>query len=195
MNRCIVCGKMFKPKPEYKERRTCSYWCYCQWAKQNVPQGFKNNQFQKGQEAFNKGIPQSEWMSEESREKCSKTHIQYQETAASPLSKEEGVFLPYNTLKKGTVTRRKVTHKKGKNKGKTEIVYYINIDWHGNRKPNNLYKRYLWELHNQMDLPKGYVVAVIDGDPDNIVIENLELISRKELLRRNNGGQLGRRWN
>ena len=38
-----------------------------------------------------------------------------------------------------------------------------------------------------MDLPKGYIVTTKDGDPDNLVIENLEIISRRELLRRNTG--------
>lgn len=188
MNKCIVCGKEFEPKPEYKERKTCSYWCYCQWAREHISQGFKDNQFIKGQPSFNKGKPQKEWMSKESQKKCSKTYIQYQNTAASPLSSEEGVFLPYNTLRKGTVVKRKSTHRKGKNKGKVEWNYYINIDWRGNRKPNNLYKKYLWELHNQKDLPKGYVVVTKDGNPDNLVIENLMLISRAELLRRNNKG-------
>lgn len=154
---------------------------------------FNSKKFKKGHEAFNKGVPQDEWMSKENQEKCSKTHIQHQETATSPLSKEEGTFLPYNTLRKGTVVKRKHIHRKGKNKGKVEWEYYINIDWRGNRKPGNLYKKYLWELYNQQDLPKGYVVTTIDGDPDNLIIENLELISRAELLRRNSAGRLGRK--
>lgn len=189
LNICIVCGKEFEPRPEYKEKKTCSYWCYCQWAKDNIPQGFKDTQYKKGDTPFNKGVPIDEWMSEESQKKCSKTHIQHQETASSPLSKEEGRYLPYNTLRKGTVVKRSTTHKVGKNKGKIETQYYINIDWHGNRKPNNLYKKFLWELYNQMDLPKGYVVVTKDGDPDNLVIENLEIISRAELLRRNSEGK------
>lgn len=185
LNKCIICGKLFEPPSNYKIKKTCSKECYSKYAKRHIPEGFKDNMFKKGQEAFNKGIPMNEWMSKESRDKCSKTHIQHQETASSSLSKEEGIYLPYNALRKGTIVKRSTTHKKGKNKGKTEVNYYINIDWHGNRKPNNLYKKYLWELYNQMDLPKGYVVVTKDGDPDNLIIENLELISRKELLRRN----------
>lgn len=187
MNKCVICGKEFEPPKGYTIKKTCSKECFDKLMKTiERSQEFKDRQFKKGQKAFNKGIPQSEYMTAEGIKKCSKTHIQHQETAASNLMKEEGRFLPYNTLRKGTVVKRSTTHTRGKNKGKTETQYYINIDWHGNRKPNNLYKKYLWELYNQQDLPKGYVVTTIDGDPDNLVIENLELISRAELLRRNN---------
>jgi hypothetical protein len=34
-------------------------------------------------------------------------------------------------------------------------------------------------------VPRGHVVAFRDGNPGNLTIENLELISRKELMRRN----------
>lgn len=189
MNKCIICGNMFKPPSHYKDKKTCSKECYTEYLRNNISDGFKRNMFVKGQKSFNKGKPMREWMSKESMEKCSKTQIQYQEHASSSLSREEGKYLPYNTLRKGTVVKRSVTHKKGKNKGKVEWNYYINIDWRGNRKPNNLYKKYLWELHNQMDLPKGYVVVTKDGDPDNLIIENLEIISRAELLSRNSKGR------
>ena len=71
--------------------------------------------------------------------------------------------------------------------GKKEIEYIINIDWHGNRKPHNTYKWYLWEVENQQDRPKGMVLALKNGNPDDIRIENLELITRSELLKRNQG--------
>lgn len=69
--------------------------------------------------------------------------------------------------------------------GKKEIEY--TIDWHGNRKSKNSYKWYLWEVENQMDRPKGMVLALKNGDPEDVRLENLELITRAELLRRNNG--------
>lgn len=193
MNKCIICGNEFEPAKGYEIKKTCSKECYSKYMRSKISDGFKETQFRKGHKTFNKGVPQKEWMSKESQEKCSKTHIQYQENTASPLSKEEGIYLPHNTLRKGMVVKRSTTKRTGKNKGKVETNYFINIDWHGNRKPNNLYKKYLWELYNQMDLPKGYVVTTIDGDPDNLVIENLEIISRAELLRRNSGGRLGRK--
>lgn len=61
----------------------------------------------------------------------------------------------------------------------------INIDWRGNRKPHNVYAWYVWELHNQQDRPKGMVIYHMDGDIHNNNIDNLEVISRAELLRRN----------
>ena len=42
----------------------------------------------------------------------------------------------------------------------------------------------LWEK-NRGPVPSGYAVAFIDHDRTNIVIDNLELISRAELMRRN----------
>ena len=120
-------------------------------------------------------------------DKCDKTLIHLQKSCTSPLSKNEGSWLPHNTQEKGKVTKRKHVHRQGRFKGKVEWDYYINVDWKGNRKPNNLYRKYLWEVYNQRDLPKGYVVTTIDGNPDNLVIENLELITRRELLRRNTG--------
>lgn len=184
MNKCIICGSMFECKNRYK-RKTCSYECFCKLSKKNMNDGFKNTQFKKGNKPFNKGVSRKEWMEESSEENCSKTHIQYQTTAATTMCIEENRYLPHNTYKKGVVTKRTIIHHKGKNKGKTETNYYINIDWHGNRKTNNLYKKYLWEVANQQDLPKGYVVTTLDGNPDNLEIENLELITRAELLRRN----------
>ena len=193
MNKCVICGNSFEPMKGYEIKKTCSKECYSKFMRSKISDGFKKTQFLKGHKTFNKGVPQDRWMSKESQEKCSKTYIQNQPTAASPLSKEEGIYLPHNTLRKGMVVKRSTTKRTGKNKGKVETNYFINIDWRGNRKPNNLYKKYLWELHNQMDLPKGYVVTTIDGDPDNLVIENLEIISRAELLRRNSGGSFGRK--
>ena len=187
MNKCIICGKEFEPKKEYKERQTCSDECWSEYKRRTISQGFKDNMFKKGQQAWNIGKPRSEWMSEEMEKKCDKTLIHKQESCTSPLSKSEGRWLPHNTHEKGKVTKRKHVHKKGRYKGKVEWDYYINVDWKGNRKPNNLYRKYLWEVYNQQDLPKGYVVTTIDGNPDNIVIENLELITRRELLRRNTG--------
>ena len=84
------------------------------------------------------------------------------------------------TLPEGTVSR----YERTKN-GRKEIVYSINIDWHGKRKPHNSYKWYLWEVENQQDRPKGMILAVKNGNQDDIRIENLEVISRAENMRRN----------
>lgn len=44
--------------------------------------------------------------------------------------------------------------------------------------------RLLWEAHNG-PVPAGHVVVFRDRDRENIAIENLELVSRVELMRRN----------
>ena len=72
---------------------------------------------------------------------------------------------------------------------KLPIEFYINIDWKGNRKPNNLFKRFLWVLYHQQDIPKGYVVHCKDGNPCNLEIANLELITRAELAKINRQGR------
>jgi hypothetical protein len=46
------------------------------------------------------------------------------------------------------------------------------------------YNRYLWETHKG-EIPPNHVVTYVDGNPKNCVLENLELIHRKELVRRN----------
>lgn len=44
--------------------------------------------------------------------------------------------------------------------------------------------RYVWEQTNGK-VPKGYIVVFKDRNPNNIVLENLELISREENMQRN----------
>lgn len=184
MNICVVCHEEFEPSKNYPERKTCSNTCLSLYMKTKVNQNFLKNSFKKGHKTFNKGIPSSNWLSKEAREKCAKTYIQYQK-CISPLAKVENRYLPHNTYEKGTVVKRSHIHNKGRFKGKVETEYYINIDWKGNRKPNNLYKRYLWEVAHQCDIPKGYVVYCKDGNPDNLSIDNLILITRGELAVRN----------
>ena len=47
-----------------------------------------------------------------------------------------------------------------------------------------LYHRYLWEKENGT-IPKGYLLVFKDGNKQNVVIENLELITMKENMKRN----------
>lgn len=187
MNICIICGKEFEPSKNYLIKKTCSKECYKIHMRNLTPDDFLKTKFQKGHKTFNKGIPQKEWLSQDMIDKCSKTHIQYQDNCKSKYSNIEGRYLPHNTLEKGTISKRKHIHRTGKNKGKVEYEYYINIDWHGNRKPNNLYKRFVWEVHNQQDIPAGHVIYCKDGNSENVDINNLELITRAELARRNRG--------
>lgn len=187
MNTCIICGNEFEPPKTFKQKRTCSKECYSIHMHNLVSDRFLSNKYKKGNIPFNKGIQQKEWMSKEGIEKCKNTYIQNQ-SCKSNLSYIEGRYLPHNTKTKGTITMRKHIHTKGKNKGKIEYEYYINIDWKGNRKPNNLFKRYIWEVNHQQDIPDGYVIYCKDGNSSNLDISNLELISRKELVKRNRWG-------
>ncbi len=47
--------------------------------------------------------------------------------------------------------------------------------------------RMLWEKHNG-PVPAGHIVAFRDGNPHNFLLDNLELITRKENVRRNRWG-------
>lgn len=87
--------------------------------------------------------------------------------------------MPASTLPAGTISKR-LRHKEDK-----VDEWYINIDWKGNRKVNNSYKWYLWEVENQQDRPIGYVLAFINGDQSDVRLDNLEMITRAENLFRN----------
>ena len=52
MNKCIICGKEFEPKKEYKQRQTCSSECWSEYKRRNISQGFKDNMFKKGLVVF-----------------------------------------------------------------------------------------------------------------------------------------------
>ena len=91
--------------------------------------------------------------------------------------------LPHNTNGLGTVTR----WERLRRSGYREVAYIINIDWKGARKPHNSYKWYLWEVDNQQDRPDNTVICIKNGNPDDLRVENFELITRAELLKRNRG--------
>lgn len=123
----------------------------------------RTGQFKKGNVPFNKGKRLVDYMSPRG-------------VRNSSLTRFKKGQLPHNTKSKGTITRE-MTH--------GALYYTINIDWRGRRKYHNSYKWYLWEVAHQQDRPKGRVLAVRDGNPNNIKLDNLELITRAELLRRN----------
>lgn len=114
----------------------------------------------KGVVPFNKGLKQSEYMSKEAIEK----------TKATRFSKGRK---PHNTKEKGTIVSIKDSY--------NDISYqYIKIkdnDW-------VLYHRYLWEKVNGT-IPDDHILVFKDGNSENVVIENLELITRTENMYRN----------
>ena len=80
--------------------------------------------------------------------------------------------LPHNTLHDGATTIRY-----NKNGVPYEFVRVSLSNWVTK-------KNVIWEQHNGA-IPKGYVVRCKDGNSMNSAIENLELISRIENMRRN----------
>lgn len=127
-------------------------------------------QFLKGNIPHNKGKHISDYISQESIDKIKKTQFRKGD-------------LPHTTREKGYISGRK-HYRLGKLVG---IDWVINIDWRGNRHPNYLYRRYLWEVDNNQDAPKNMVFVAKNGDQfQQPTIGNVEMISRQELLRRNN---------
>lgn len=121
----------------------------------------KANQFKPGQESFNKGLKQSDYMSTEAIEKTRKTQF------------NKG-NIPHNTREDGDLSIR--TDKTGR-----EYVY-IRVavaEW----EPLHKVK---WEAVNG-PVPKGHCLWSIDGDSTNTDPENWELITRKENYKRNSG--------
>lgn len=95
-------------------------------------------------------------MSKEKIEKCSKTRF------------KKGCIPP---------TARAVGHER------VGLDGYVYVKVASHRKMV-LKHRYVWEQHNG-PIPAGMAVVFKDGNPLNCDIGNLELISRKELMRRN----------
>lgn len=101
---------------------------------------------------------------------------------------------PHNKGKKmPTVGRMAETQFKSGNLPPTTLpVGAMVIDDEGYTKikiamPNNwqFYQRYLWERQTGEKIRPGFVVVFKDGDRKNFALDNLEMISRSELARRN----------
>lgn len=126
--------------------------------------GMRNSrgQFVKGSTPHNKGRKWEEWMPDGSREGSLKHTY------------KKG-NLPHNTLPKGSIAWRR-------------DQWVINIDRHGNRHTNYNYRKWLWETANDRDAPKEFIFTALDGDfRKEPTLENIEVINRAELARRNRG--------
>lgn len=114
-------------------------------------------QFEKGHITHNKGKKQIEFMSKEAIER----------TKATRFKKGD---IPHNHRPIGSVRKT------------IDGFWEIKVD-----EPNKwmLKHRWVWEQSNGK-IPKGYVLVFLDGNRDNISLENLKLISRQENLVMNN---------
>jgi len=90
----------------------------------------------------------------------------------SPGTEFKKRHLPANTKYDGCLSLRK--------KQNGERYYYIRIS----QAKWVLYQRYLWE-QKYGSIPKGMIIIFKDKNPLNCTIENLEMISRAENVRRN----------
>lgn len=90
----------------------------------------------------------------------------------SPATEFKKGNKPHNTRENGTIKDRL-------DKRTGRVYKYIKIN-----NEIRLYHRYLWELSNGK-IPARHVIIFIDGNNHNCSIENLECISMRENVRRN----------
>jgi len=120
----------------------------------------RSTQRKPGDIPFNKGKKIETYTSKESLEKIRKTQFK---KGNKPHNTKTGI---------GHISKRR------DNTGR----YYLHIkisegNW-------ILYHRYLWEKENGK-IPKGHIIAFVDQDTMNCSIDNLEMISYSENMRRN----------
>lgn len=125
----------------------------------------RSSYYQKGSTPLNKGKKWSEWMSKEGQ--VNSTNSQFKKGRT-----------PHNTRANFELSKRATN-------GKKYPYWYIRISlgkW-------VLLHRYLWEIVNG-EIPKGHNIQFIDGNTDNVEIENLEIVSRKkQVIHNKNGGK------
>lgn len=121
----------------------------------------QSSYFKKGHKPMNKGLKMEQYMSAESIKKVQKTQF------------KKG-SIPPNSLKDLEEVKRK---------DKTGIIYTL-IKPPGERKLKSK-QVYIWETHYKTKVEKGFNVIFKDYNTENFDIDNLECISNKELLKRN----------
>ena len=126
-----------------------------------INQRIKDSRKKKGAIPFNKGKKQTDYMTTEAIEKNKKTRFKKGSLPHNTKAKESGVIV-----------------KRIDNRGK--YYSYIKIK-HAHWR---LLHRVIWEESNG-EIPEGYIVIFKDGDQNNIVIENLKLITKIEHMYNN----------
>jgi hypothetical protein len=115
----------------------------------------------KGDVPFTKGKKQSEYMSQEAIERTKATRF-----------KKGNTPLNTNSIGNGAIVLRKNKHGRKYKYIRTKLSVW------------ELYHRILWEKEKG-EIPANHVVAFKDGNSENAVIENLELITMSENMYRN----------
>lgn len=135
-------------------------------ARYGIRSGTHGGRFEKGNESWNKGRPQREWMGADAIER----------TKATRFKKGQ---LPHNT--------REVGEERVTKDGYIEV----HVGQHRRSRANDqwvLKQRLIWEQHHGRPVPDGCKVIFCDGDRRNFNPENLLLVTDCELLIMNRGG-------
>lgn len=125
-------------------------------------------QFRKGQTPVNKGLRRPGWSPGRMRE------TQFRKGNRSGAAAQN--WMPIGTIRRDAEGFLRIKIR--------EAVHGKEAHGFGNTKVWPLLNRHVWE-QNRGPIPPKHVVAFKDGKRDNCAIENLELISRAELARRN----------
>lgn len=130
--------------------------------KQIIQQRIIESRIKKGNIPRNKGRKMSEWMSKASIAKSAKTRF------------KKGQKI-WNEKTDGQVVIR--TSHKNRNEPPYKWIRISKAKW-------VMYHVHLWEKENG-PVPRGFILVFKDRDTMNVRIDNLELISRKENMKRN----------
>ena len=120
----------------------------------------RDGKFKKGSEPFNKGIPQSEWMSEEGMNNCKVTQFNRDKTINNANFNARNIGDEH--IDSDGYIRVKVGYDTG-NKG---LRFWK-------------FKHHLVYEQHYGPIPKGYMIIFLDGNPLNCDISNLKCITRR----------------
>lgn len=133
-----------------------------------VRSGTNGGQFVKGQRAWNKGMPLSEWMSPEAEQRCA-----------------AGRFKPGNLPHNSAKYRIGDERVNGDGYVEVKIMDRPTDGHHNNWKPKHLI---VWEREHGCKVPDGHAVIFADNDRTNFDPGNLIAITRADLVSINRMG-------
>lgn len=127
-------------------------------------EAMRGTRFRKGQEPVNKGRPQKEWMPAESRKRCARTQFK----KGARAGRAQALYQPIGAER---------VSKDGYLERKVHDGMPLQSRWRGVHLVR-------WEEING-PLPPGHALVFRDGNKANTAPENMELVTRAELMRRN----------